>query len=150
MYVWIYLCICRRSELKVLMFPRTVLRNGRIVYVCMYECNVQLPMCMSGLDSANPVRICLGIPITSKGTKMDEIRDSPFWNNLFDSFMKSVDWRSNRYVFRFYLGLALNSLLYAWHGASTYINTYVRTYIHTYIHTYTHNRFRSEFVCVYT
>eukprot|EP01036_Dinobryon_divergens_P027179 gene27178-35905_t len=52
----------------------------------------------------SPVRICLGIPITSKGTKMDEIRDSPFWNNLFDSFMKSIDWRSNRYVFRFYLG----------------------------------------------
>lgn len=57
-----------------------------------------------GKDSSNPVRICLGVPMTSKGTEMQEIVDSPFWSNLFDSFMKSVDWRSNRYIFRFYLG----------------------------------------------
>ena len=89
-----------------------------IPHMCMYVCivyhlrrssrpsvtNVCMRAYILGLDSASPVRICLGIPITSKGTKMDEIRDSPFWNNLFDSFMKSIDWRSNRYVFRFYLG----------------------------------------------
>jgi hypothetical protein len=42
--------------------------------------------------------------MTSKGTEMKEVVDSPFWTNLFDSFMKSIDWRSNEYVFRFYLG----------------------------------------------
>jgi hypothetical protein len=57
-----------------------------------------------GKDSSNPVRICLGVPMTSKGTDMKEIVDSPFWTNLFDSFMKSIDWQSNRYIFRFYLG----------------------------------------------
>ena len=59
---------------------------------------------VTGMENANPVKICLGVPITSKGTEMKDVSDSPFWTNLFDSFMKSVDWRSNRYVFRFYLG----------------------------------------------
>jgi hypothetical protein len=55
-------------------------------------------------DNPAPVRICVGIPMTSKGTEMSSVRDSPLWSNLFDSFMKSVDWRSNKYVYRFYLG----------------------------------------------
>ena len=42
--------------------------------------------------------------MTSKGTRMESVRDSPLWPNLFDSFMHSVDWRTNRYVFKFYLG----------------------------------------------
>lgn len=49
-------------------------------------------------------RICMCVPVTSKGTKMEKVTDSPFWTNLFDSFMKSVDWRSNKYEFAFYLG----------------------------------------------
>jgi hypothetical protein len=57
-----------------------------------------------GMDNLNQVKICIGVPITSKGTKMDQITDSPFWAILFDSFMRSIDWRSNRYIFRFYLG----------------------------------------------
>ena len=51
-----------------------------------------------------PIRICLGVPMTSKGTRMESVKDSPLWPNLFDSFMHSVDWRTNRYIFQFYLG----------------------------------------------
>jgi hypothetical protein len=59
---------------------------------------------VTGSDNPNPVRICIGVPMTSKGTLMTQVSDSPFWTNLFDSFMKSIDWRANRYIFRFYLG----------------------------------------------
>jgi len=55
-------------------------------------------------DNPKPIHICLGVPMTSKGTRMESVRDSPLWPNLFDSFMHSVDWRTNRYVFKFYLG----------------------------------------------
>ena len=58
----------------------------------------------TGGINSKPLHICIGVPMTSKGTKMDSLKDSPFWSNLFDSFMHSVDWRSNKYVFRFYLG----------------------------------------------
>lgn len=57
-----------------------------------------------GMDNPHPVKICMAVPMTSKGTMMTEVTDSPFWSNLFDSFMKSIDWRSNRYIFKFYLG----------------------------------------------
>jgi hypothetical protein len=67
---------------------------------------------VTGLANQNTVKICLGVPITSKGTDMKTVADSPFWSNLFDSFMKSVDWRSNRYVFRFYLGFDKADALY--------------------------------------
>lgn len=40
------------------------------------------------------------------------VLDSPFWTNLFDSFMKSIDWRSNRFVFKFYLGFDKADELY--------------------------------------
>lgn len=55
-------------------------------------------------DEEPPTKICMAIPMTSKGTDMKEVVDSPFWSNLFDSFMRSIDWRSNKYVFKFYLG----------------------------------------------
>lgn len=42
--------------------------------------------------------------MTSKGTVMKDVTESPFWSNLFDSFMKSIDWKANKYIFRFYLG----------------------------------------------
>jgi hypothetical protein len=42
--------------------------------------------------------------MTSKGTDMKDVLESPFWNNIFDSFMRSIDWRSNKYSFRFYIG----------------------------------------------
>eukprot|EP00981_Chlorochromonas_danica_P006541 scaffold1431_cov167-Ochromonas_danica.AAC.1 len=48
--------------------------------------------------------IALCVPMTSKGTKMSDVTESPFWSNLFDSFMKSVDWHSNKYRFTFYIG----------------------------------------------
>lgn len=63
-------------------------------------------------EEESPVKICMAIPVTSKGTQMKSIADSPFWNNLFDSFMKSVDWRSNRYVFRFFIGFDRGDSLY--------------------------------------
>lgn len=55
-------------------------------------------------DHDIPIKIALAIPMTSKGTAMKDVLDSPFWNNLFDSFMKSIDWRSNKYIYRFYIG----------------------------------------------
>ena len=58
----------------------------------------------TGGDNPNPVKICIGVPMTSKGTQMSSVTDSPLWSNMFDSFMKSIDWRSNRYIFKFYLG----------------------------------------------
>ena len=42
--------------------------------------------------------------MTSKGTDMDIVEESPFWPNLFDSFMTSIDWKANKYLFRIYLG----------------------------------------------
>lgn len=57
-------------------------------------------------------KICMAIPVTSKGTQMKSVSDSPFWNNLFDSFMKSIDWRSNHYVFRFFIGFDRGDSLY--------------------------------------
>lgn len=59
-----------------------------------------------------PIKICLGVPMISKGTEMETSGDSPFWAYLFDSFMKSIDWRSNKYVFRFYLGFNKADELY--------------------------------------
>lgn len=67
---------------------------------------------ITGMENPNPVKICIGVPITSKGTIMSDVVDSPFWTNLFDSFMKSIDWRSNRYIFRFYLGFDKADNLY--------------------------------------
>lgn len=67
---------------------------------------------VNGLENRNTVKICIGIPMTSKGTMMSTVSDSPLWSNLFDSFMKSIDWRSNRYVFRFYLGFDKADPLY--------------------------------------
>jgi len=58
------------------------------------------------------VKICMAVPMTSKGTEMQAVADSPFFPNLFDSFMKSIDWRSNRFEFSFYLGFDKADLLY--------------------------------------
>jgi hypothetical protein len=55
-------------------------------------------------SSPAQTRICLGIPMTSKSTVMKDVSESPLWSNLFDSFMKSIDWKANKYIFRFYLG----------------------------------------------
>jgi hypothetical protein len=40
------------------------------------------------------------------------VKESPFWTNLFDSFMKSIDWRSNKMVYKFYLGFDKADELY--------------------------------------
>lgn len=58
------------------------------------------------------IRLALCVPMTSKGTAMKAVVDSPFWTNLFDSFMKSIDWQSNKIVFRFYLGVDRADALY--------------------------------------
>lgn len=67
---------------------------------------------VNGATSQKITRICIGIPMTSKFTVMKNIEESPFWNNLFDSFMKSIDWKSNKYIFRFYLGFDKADSLY--------------------------------------
>jgi hypothetical protein len=43
---------------------------------------------------------------------MLDISESPLWSNLFDSFMKTIDWRSNKIVFKFYLGFDTADPLY--------------------------------------
>ena len=55
-------------------------------------------------EDGNLVKVAIVVPMTSKGTEMTEVSDSPLWSNLFDSFMKTIDWRSNKLAFRFYLG----------------------------------------------
>ena len=57
-------------------------------------------------------KIAITVPMTSKNTDMQSIADSPFFANLFDSFMKTIDWRSNRFVFRFFLGFDKADLMY--------------------------------------
>lgn len=53
---------------------------------------------------SGPTKICIAVPVTSKGTDMKLVADSPFWVNLFDSFMRSIDWRSNKIIFKFFIG----------------------------------------------
>ena len=43
---------------------------------------------------------------------MKDVTESPFWVNLFDSFMKSIDWKSNHYIFRFYIGFDKADAIY--------------------------------------
>jgi len=56
--------------------------------------------------------IALVVPMTSRGTDMSTVEQSPFWFNLFASFMESVDWASNRHTFTFYLGFDRGDPLY--------------------------------------
>lgn len=55
-------------------------------------------------NDSQAIKICIGIPLTSKGTEMSAVADSPLWPNFFDSFMGSIDWHSNTYMFQIYLG----------------------------------------------
>ena len=52
------------------------------------------------------------VPMTSRGTDMDGVEQSPLWFNLFASFVESVDWRKNRHTFHFYLGFDKGDDLY--------------------------------------
>jgi hypothetical protein len=64
-------------------------------------------------------KICMGVPMTSVKTSMLEVADSPLWTNLFSSFMETVDWKSDRFVYAFYLGFDKADPIYdtgdAWH-----------------------------------
>lgn len=57
-------------------------------------------------------KIALVMPTTSKGTEMSSPAESPFFGNLFDSFMGSIDWASNRHVFAFFIGFDRADELY--------------------------------------
>jgi hypothetical protein len=50
--------------------------------------------------------------MTSKGTDMASVDQSPLWFNLFASFMESVDWAANQHAFTFYVGLDRGDPLY--------------------------------------
>lgn len=50
------------------------------------------------------LRIALCVPMTSRGTEMEGVNQSPFWFNLFASFVESIDWHETRHYFVFYLG----------------------------------------------
>ena len=43
---------------------------------------------VNGSKNKGTIRICIGVPMTSKGTTMGSVEDSPLWSNLFDSFLK--------------------------------------------------------------
>lgn len=50
------------------------------------------------------LKIALCVPMTSRGTEMEGVHQSPFWFNLFASFVESIDWHESRHNFVFYLG----------------------------------------------
>lgn len=50
--------------------------------------------------------------MTSRGTDMSSVDQSPLWFNLFASFVESVDWRKNKHQFVFYLGFDRGDALY--------------------------------------
>jgi len=58
------------------------------------------------------LRVAVVVPMTSRGTDMDGVEQSPLWFNLFASFLESVDWRANRHDFHFYLGFDQGDALY--------------------------------------
>ena len=57
-------------------------------------------------------KIALCVPMTSRGTDMSTVDQSPLWFNLFASFMESIDWQNNVHEFTFYLGLDRGDPLY--------------------------------------
>ncbi|KAJ1460573.1 hypothetical protein M885DRAFT_478118 [Pelagophyceae sp. CCMP2097] len=61
---------------------------------------------------ARALTIAVVVPMTSRGTEMDSVAQSPLWFNLFASFVESVDWRTNRHRFIFYLGFDKADALY--------------------------------------
>ena len=65
----------------------------------------------SALDSGS-LKVAIVVPMTSRGTDMDGVEQSPLWFNLFASFVESVDWRKNRHTFHFYLGFDKGDDLY--------------------------------------
>jgi len=71
-------------------------------------------------------KICLGVPMTSKGTAMKEISESPVWSNLFDSFMESIDWHSNELHFGFFFGFDKADEMYDTGDAWSDIREYFR------------------------
>jgi hypothetical protein len=62
--------------------------------------------------ASDAIKIAITVPMTSKGTEMTSVADSPFFANLFESFMESIDWRSNRIEFGFFLGFDQADPLY--------------------------------------
>lgn len=72
------------------------------------EDRVARPVAMPNSTTHDPqdihFKVAIGIPVTSKGTLMHEVSDSPIWSNLFDSFMSSIDWSSNHIHFGFHIG----------------------------------------------
>ena len=57
-------------------------------------------------------KIALCVPMTSRGTDMSTVDQSPLWFNLFASFMESIDWLNNQHEYTFYLGLDRGDPLY--------------------------------------
>ena len=55
---------------------------------------------------ASKLKVAVVVPMTSRGTDMSSVDQSPLWFNLFASFVESVDWRKNKHQFVFYLGFA--------------------------------------------
>mmetsp|Transcript_5548 Transcript_5548/g.7258 ORF Transcript_5548/g.7258 Transcript_5548/m.7258 type:complete len:367 (-) Transcript_5548:231-1331(-) len=56
--------------------------------------------------------IAITIPMTSKGTEMLTIQDSPFWFNTFQTFCYSIDWKTNEYKYTFYIGFDKGDSIY--------------------------------------
>ena len=56
--------------------------------------------------------IALVVPMTSRGTDMSSVEESPLWFNLFASFVESIDWKTNRHRYTFYLGFDRGDPMY--------------------------------------
>ena len=61
---------------------------------------------------ASKLKVAVVVPMTSRGTDMNSVDQSPLWFNLFASFVESVDWRKNKHQFVFYLGFDRGDALY--------------------------------------
>lgn len=71
------------------------------------------PGSMGGSEGKQPgFKVALCVPMTSRGTDMASVDQSPLWFNLFASFMESVDWATNPHSFTFYVGLDRGDPLY--------------------------------------
>lgn len=62
--------------------------------------------------ASKELKVAVVVPMTSRGTDMASVDQSPLWFNLFASFLESVDWRKNKHRFVFYLGFDRGDALY--------------------------------------
>mmetsp|Transcript_25943 Transcript_25943/g.40864 ORF Transcript_25943/g.40864 Transcript_25943/m.40864 type:complete len:379 (-) Transcript_25943:482-1618(-) len=63
-------------------------------------------------ETIQTASIAIIIPMTSKGTEMTSVKESPFWFNTFQTFCYSIDWAANRNKFTFFIGFDKGDPIY--------------------------------------